>query len=314
MGNTFYRLEQFKEQDCPLIKDRSCYEHICSFLRAIERWAPKVVNDLKQLIPVYTAAATFYIDTRPLYSSEWIFVKASDDENLTQLLPLKKGLIAWARKFHLVDDELMETLYIEIALWTLDVFFHNPDPNDFTLLNGIGLSNELEQPRKYYPPFVFAPMSPIQGLDRDKEDFNLTDFELLFVEDNLKTLLLKKGFTPQEPMDFWKNVGLSWDPESVPWKEFEGKIIRAVKTYLKFYKRRTEEIIKNNGFLEGVSKREERHFEWLVRYQIIGEESMADIAERAHAGDDTVRKAIHVTADHVLLPLRSPNPGGRRKK
>jgi len=56
-----------------------------------------------------------------------------------------------------------------------------------------------------------------------------------------------------------------------------------------------------------------RHFDWTVRYQVLGE-SFARIAASDGVLDRTVSDGVHAVADLIGLTLRKPSKGGRPRK
>lgn len=68
--------------------------------------------------------------------------------------------------------------------------------------------------------------------------------------------------------------------------------------------------LRRQGFSLPLSKTQDAHFEWLVRYQVLGE-SQSSIHRRDRRDLATVREGLSRTARLLRLRLRSSHRGGR---
>jgi len=103
----------------------------------------------------------------------------------------------------------------------------------------------------------------------------------------------------------------AWDLEFEKLSQFRKRIEKRFKFHLELYIKRLTETAKAQGFVE---LREQRHFNWLARYQAAGE-SPKRIASRLKVGgeepDNTIFKAVQKTARSVDLTLRPGRSGNR---
>jgi len=100
-------------------------------------------------------------------------------------------------------------------------------------------------------------------------------------------------------------------PVYFPATETRATYLSRVRLYCEI----TENVVEGQGFKPSRKKRNSKHLDWLVRYQIQNW-SHRKIADH-HGAKQTltetaIGKALHQTADLIGITLRSPHKGGRR--
>jgi hypothetical protein len=99
-----------------------------------------------------------------------------------------------------------------------------------------------------------------------------------------------------------------WDYTTVPYAQFEDRILAQVKQKLSEYRINAENEAAAHGLPKTTEKRERVHYRWLARYQVKGE-SATDIWGSLQNGEKratprAIQKAIHDTAESIGLTLR----------
>lgn len=104
-----------------------------------------------------------------------------------------------------------------------------------------------------------------------------------------------------------------WNPHAETRAAATGRILAGFTRQMHDQLDKVEAAARDLGAKPTPSKRTgAEHFRWLVRYQVKGE-SLTEIARDACKEKQTVAEAVHETAALIGLPLRAPNPAGRRR-
>lgn len=348
MNKLFYHPERSKQDSVPVFSDSNQHGSVWHFLRAIEIMEPGVVQDLKELLPLYEETENNK-DIKDDWS-EWKVIAAASEEYNPELIPLREAVKKWGLKYNLVDPEFKQTTYLEVAIWALSSLYSHdeyaqrfiklckemdsevPDwavrwtlagvihfeteEDDIQLKNTFG---EKDFSRLF--PFVFTPdvfsdeLFWVKNEDARKEMTQSADFFEGIIDDyeQMKNLTLHgKNQEYLEHLYPWKGKG--WDPRVDSWQEFEKEIDMAYNAYKKAYRARTELFMKENGYLVGPEKRNIEHFQWLVRYQLQGWKvsQIADVYSKKGKiiSEDAVYKALKCTAALVGITLRNNDKEG----
>ncbi|MCH5460943.1 hypothetical protein [Bacillus cereus] len=335
MEKRFYHPRRNKKDFIPVFINNNQHQTVTHFLHTAEKLVPALIEDLSKLIPLYTETELLYEnkETRE-FLDEWRIISSSNEKYKPQLVPLKKALLNWARKYNLVAEDQEDSMFLEIGLWAIPSLrdhpesvedwreFHKglgrPIPANFiewSITEVIYFEDdsddiELAKNNKRFSfdkemPFIFTPNSEnIHQYQIVKKDDEAGDFEeILF---NYKSDVLAAFSGDKDKIFGYRGYG--WDPRMYSWSEFEKKLDLAYKKYKELYRERTENFMKENGYVEGKEKRNMDHFDWLVRYQI-QEWNTKEIADyystnKKVISEDTISKALHNTASLVGFKLR----------
>lgn len=158
-------------------------------------------------------------------------------------------------------------------------------------------------------PFAFTPDMLISKQPPDAyafEELRLFDARKSNLIEMAETTDLSKYELITRP---WEG-GIGWDPRKKTWKEFENFIDKKYEQYQMLYRERSEQFLREQGYVKDKEKRNLEHFRWLVDYQIKGW-SAREIADHYSSlkneiiNEDTVLHGIKNTASLVLIHLRS---------
>jgi hypothetical protein len=339
MEKVFFHPERVKIDSIPVFTNYYQYQSINYFLRVAEYLEPQLIKDLEDLIPLYTETEKTHnkgeID-RYGFIDDWKILEQANAKVNQHLLNLREAIINWAKKYHLIDDGMLNKTYLEIATWAI------PDKRDHpnTVEEWKEFCNEIgsEVPRDFLNWSITNAMyfederEDVEKVKNKDDIFSEDRFPFLFTP-NFDNLHGNKGFIERvdEASDY-ENIRLSneldiyhtlkgeeekigkflrceaWDPRNDTWTEFEKMLDAAYKKYKELYRSRTEAYMERLGYIEGKEKRNLEHFEWLVRYQIQEWEirNIADHYSKKNKviGEDTIQKALKNTAVSVGLKLR----------
>lgn len=258
--------------DAPLmLNNLTTFLGVQAFLRAIEKEAPGVLKDLKNVRDLYTESVR-----DELINNDWV----SNGAHLWRVLRISKDLEcqtfvheldAWALKYHLVDKDFGNVLYLNVAIAAISGCIQQgqrvPEyPSvDEAQKRELSLAGSIGAALSQVPTFSF-------GLDADDDD-------------------------PSR---------LVWNPLSETWGEFESRVKAIYEFNKAIYRDLVERIYNGIGFEQAKEKREESHFVWFVQYQVM-KMSKYKIAKVQHVTQDTVRLALRDVADRLRLPLQAPD-------
>lgn len=112
--------------------------------------------------------------------------------------------------------------------------------------------------------------------------------------------------------DYFRCYPQSWDPFVETRKQFKDRFMERFEQQLDAYLDKVDGMAVAQGAVPTPEKRKLEHFVWTVLYQVLGL-SYKQIADRyAEGGDldkESVRDAVHKTADFIGLRLRPPKLG-----
>jgi hypothetical protein len=325
----FYHPE--RKNNSPVFSNYHLYQAVRYFLRAAEVIEPQFIKDLEEIIPLFNEAENLQKKGEIKgFIDNWETV-----QNTPQLSHLKEALLNWSKKYNLVDDDMNNILFLEIGLWTLpskrdhpnrvkefEAFCKKIDRSvpkhiyQWTIIDSTYFESEIDDIElgkngslfsfdKWFP-FVFSPtyenLSQIKIIQSEDEAFDFEQILMCYEHD------VNSAYNGEKDNVLGFYSGSGWDPRQDTWTEFEGMLDEAFKKYKKLYRKRTEDFMLKNGYIEGQEKRNIEHFQWLVRYQIQGW-SIKEIADKYSSLDkivseDVVNKALHNTAKLVGLKLR----------
>lgn len=339
MEKLFFHPDRVKMDSIPVFTNYYQYQAITYFLQVAEYLEPQLIKDLEDLIFLYTETEKIHekgkID-RDKFIEDWKTLEQANSDFNPHLLKLREAIINWAKKYHLIDDNMTSKTYLEIATWAIPDKRDHPKsvedwkrfhsklgrevPRDFlkwSITDSMYFEDEREDVEKVQDekeifsgkefPFLFTPS--FQNLRQYKllEDSvdNASDYENILFSHELDLIHSSKG--EHEKVGAFR-LCEAWDPRNDTWVEFEKMLDSAYKKYKELYRSRTEVYMENMGYLKGKEKRNLDHFEWLVRYQFQNW-SIKEIAdyyskEKKVLGEDTIKKAISSTADIVNIHLR----------
>jgi len=103
-----------------------------------------------------------------------------------------------------------------------------------------------------------------------------------------------------------------WNPYEETESEARNRMMKEFKLRLTQHLDSTREDLAVQAFERAPRKSAAEHFEWLVRYQVLGDSYRA-IADDVGRDVQTVREAIDSTCRLIGIPLRPPEKGGRPK-
>lgn len=339
MEKLYYHPDRSKMKNIPVFTNYYQYQAITYFLRLAEYLEPHLIKDLDELIPLYNETEKSHkIDEsdRNSFIDNWDILDKANVNNNPHLVHLKEAVIAWAKKFNLVDEHVVNKTFLEIGVWAIPdrrdhpqsveewkEYFTKKDreaPRDvlnWSIADVIYFEDELQDIEKVKTkeeifteeefPFLFTPsFQNIEGykLFGEKEDA-ASDYENVLFSYELDIFHALKG--EKEKIGKFPTCE-GWDPRNDTWGEFEKKLDAAYKKYKELYRERTEAHLERKGYVEGKEKRNKEHFEWLVRYQIQNW-TVKEIADYYSKDDkilseDTIKKALSNTASMVGLQLR----------
>lgn len=341
MIKPYFKYKDDIEDDC-IITSYYRYSAILQFLYNIEKLAPEVLDDLKEILPIMEAAYNTQKKLKyPVISFQIADFKYLYSSVEPEYKKLKDAIINWALKYNLVDKKLSNQIYINVALWALyealeynkdyvclsDKILYESGKDDERLENILKYDGNIHEINSIFP-FLFAPSNYYHIEDENIEENlkNPVSYELPCLYDcakyNYEKLKKDIKYTNIPEFEFylmedtdWANSGnpIAWDPREETWDEFEEKIDGLYERYKEAYRKRTEEFFKQNGYVKGKEKYEDSHFEWFVRYQVQGW-SKEKIAREYHVTRQSVTNAINEIGDLVGLKPRPASKGGRPKK
>lgn len=338
MEKIFYHPERIKENSIPVYMNNYQHQALSHFLRTAESLVPELIDDLAKIIPLYTKTEEEYEDKETrTFLDEWSVLRDANKDHKSQLIPLREVLLQWVRRYNLIEEEKEDSIFLEIALWAIPSLRNYPESIEKkkTLYKKLGRAIPINFPKwsitevvyfedesdtiklaennesftfDKYMPFIFTPSSEnIHQYKIVKRDDELGDFEN--IKDDYKWDVMA-AFNGEKENIFGYN-GYGWDPRMYTWNEFEKKLDAAFEKYKKLYRARTENFMRENGYVEGKEKRNLEHFDWLVRYQIQGW-GIGEIADYYSANgkiitEDTISKALRNTANLVGFQLNRNN-------
>lgn len=335
MKSLYFHPERPKLSHIPVFTDSYYHESITYFLRVAESLEPQLVNDLDLIVPIYTKAEKVHDEKQQGKSTrdfidDWNIIEQANGQNNPHLVELRSSIIEWCKKYNLVDDLIDNKTFLEIALWAI------PDKRDYAqeigdikrFIKSIGkpvpqhfpewsitdpiyfedeseTDGNIKDPARIFP-FVYSPdYLDIHQTSIFGTELMANDYENVLVSYDMDVHFALKG-----EKDKVKGyiIGGGWDPRLETWKDFEEMLDAAYKKYKKLYKERTRLYMEKQGYVEGKTKRNKEHFEWMVRYQI-QEWNIIDIADYYSNRDkiiaeDTVRKALNNVSDLLQLKLK----------
>ncbi len=123
---------------------------------------------------------------------------------------------------------------------------------------------------------------------------------------------LRSVVTAQERHLIFENYG--WDLEFEEWGRFKKRLHQALDMYLEEYGHQLSRLAAERGWTERPETRNQRHYRWLVLFQV-KQMSPAAIAESGYHNTDpsTILKAVEKAATLCGLTLRGSKKGRRAK-
>ncbi|QNR65326.1 hypothetical protein IAQ67_15625 [Paenibacillus peoriae] len=297
--SSYYHPDRITWEDTPILSNRTIYESIYTFVSFLEKIVPQCVHDLKQITTnSFDEAIKFYSTSKfkgrvEYHPSNWHLVKKSDTlSEFSTYSNLRQELLRWIDRYNLHSTN---DYYITLALWSVDSFYNKSleseeHEENLSMLNNILYEKEYDIYKidKDLKPFIFMPTYLCHPLNKKRPPIEkFENKEKFYYEED------------EEKSDF---RGISWDPLSENWSEFEESMIYMFNEYTKLYRERTLERYKSKGYIEAKEKRKVKHFIWLVYYQVLGF-TLRDIADIYNSNEDTVWKGIKSTSEIVLINL-----------
>lgn len=282
MEKVYYHPERNKYNSMPVFTNYYQHQAITYFLKVAETLEPQMIEDLDDLIPIFTEAEQLHEKYRKKSRSfidNWDIIEQANTNNNPYLIELKNRLMEWVQKYNLIDEELSIKTYLEILLWAI------PDKRDHpqkieewkNLCKRLGRKiNEI--PRNYInwsitdviyfedeDEYFRDNKKPQFGVDKEfpfifsPDSWNVSQIKLsnlkpsaYHYENILATYEMDVEFALRGDKENIKGYifGHGWDPRNETWNEFEKQIDEAYKNYKELYKLRTKEYMKKMAMLK----------------------------------------------------------------
>lgn len=215
------------------------------------------------------------------------------------LADLQSALLAWAERFHLKAEWVLDGALGQLDHW--DRHFHLrcplcrwPIDKNLQTTSQATLQADAENKGSRETP-------PAQGADIIGPQY--------FTWDAIPSFGWYSPLADEEYRLLFEHPG--WDPAMGTREAARTYILADFGRALSAYLDRMEKSITADREAWARTRSQgalSRHLEWLVRYQCLGQE-VRDLAETEHASRDTIRKPIKELADVLGLKLRRGRPG-----